>query len=100
MGCCQSTNDSAEVVLGNLQDKLDEVTKGFGEQERFDEISLESRAGEDQEEETTCLARYTENNKGKQVVSVGRPTSYSLHRTEIEQSFLMTKGNLFGKEQE
>lgn len=103
MGCCQSASDSSELILGNLQEKIDEVTKGFVN-DGFNDISLESKTirekHEEEEEETTYLPRYTENFRSKDKIIVVRPTSYSLHRSEIEQSFLITKGSFLGKESE
>ena len=92
MGCCQSNYETGEVILAGLKEKIDEVTKGLASDERFDEVSLDSR-----EEETDCV-RYTENCRGKECLVTIRTTSYSFHRTEIEQSFLKTKGNVNFKE--
>lgn len=103
MGCCQGSSDPNELILSTLQDKIDEVTKGFVN-DGFNDISLESRAirekNEEDEEETSYLPRFTENFRSKEKIVVVRPTSYSLHRSEIEQSFLITKGSFLGKELE
>jgi hypothetical protein len=85
MGCCQCNSETGEVLVVNLHEKIDQATKGLPSDEQFDEVSLDSK-----EEETACVVRYTDSKVRECFVTV-RSTSYSFHRTEIEQSFLQTK---------
>ena len=90
MGCCQSTYETGELLITNFQDRADTLRVVFNSDDGFAEISLESRS-----EETDLNPRYTEQHKIKELVGTMRSTSYSMHRTELEQSFLQTKINVF-----
>lgn len=86
MGCCQTNYEIGELVVAGFNDRDPEKSICSKSGEEFAELSLESR-----EEETELNLRYTEQAKSKDYFTTVRSTSYSLHRFEIEQSFLQTK---------
>lgn len=89
MGCCQSNNEAGEVLIAVFKDKLEELPKSQRAEEEFAEISLRSSSGE-----STVNYNYTEVVKTKDFVSTLRSTNYSLHKTELEQSFTQTRSML------
>lgn len=90
MGCCQSNNEAGEVLIAVFREKLEELPKSQRAEEEFAEISLRSSSGE-----LTVNYNYTEIARAKEFVSTLRSTNYSIHKTELEQSFTQTRSMLF-----
>ena len=88
MGCCQSNYESGEVIFSVFRDRSEKFKNDFSEEE-FAEISLRSSA--EQAEETRLNIRYTEVAKAKDYGYTLRSTNYSLHKTDLEQSFTQSK---------
>ena len=85
MGCCQANSEAGEIYLPNFQGIDLQQEKYFRSEGEFAELSLESHS-----EETEFNPRYTEQPKINECIVTFRSTSYSLHRTELEQSFLQS----------
>lgn len=99
MGCCQSNFETGEIIISAFKDRTvnnsyhsDENYIRNNNDEGFAEISLDSKSDENE-----IIQRYTEQNRSKDFVVTFRSTSYSLHKTELEQSFLQSKGNALNK---
>lgn len=90
MGCCQTNFETGEIVISTFKDRT--VENSYRCDDGFAEISLDSKS-----DETELNQRYTEQSKTKDFVVTFRSTSYSLHKTELEQSFLQSKGNIVNK---
>ncbi|OMJ92174.1 hypothetical protein SteCoe_5166 [Stentor coeruleus] len=90
MGCCQSNFETGEIIISAFKDRT--VNNSYHSDEGFAEISLDSKSDENE-----IIQRYTEQNRSKDFVVTFRSTSYSLHKTELEQSFLQSKGNALNK---
>lgn len=86
MGCCNSNFDKAKEALVTLEDfdlshvQLPQTDEGFGD------ISLDSHEGK--------FPTYESSRKTLEdsILNYTRPTSISLHRSDIEIAFLQTSG--------
>lgn len=92
MGCCQTNCETGEIFSTSLHDIEKHERTFFHSNEEFAEISLDSRS-----EETEMNPRYTEQAKNLDCIVTMRSTSYSLHRSELEQSFLQTRLSTISK---
>lgn len=89
MGCCQSKNETGEVLIAVFKEKLEELPKSQRIDGEFAEVSLRSSS-----EESTVTYNYTDIGKAKDLFFTLRSTTFSLHKTELEQSFSQTRSLL------
>ncbi|OMJ77978.1 hypothetical protein SteCoe_22337 [Stentor coeruleus] len=90
MECCQTNFETGEIVISAFKDQT--VENFYRCDDGFTEISLDSKS-----DEIEINQRYTEQCKIKDSVATFRSTSYSLHKTELEKSFLQIKWEIVNK---
>ena len=88
MGCCQTNIEAGDLCIPKIQNMESCEIENASPGDEFAEISLDSRSAE-----INYLGRYTDHPKLSDFFATIRSTSCSLHRTELEQSFLQSNVN-------